>query len=393
MLRPPSRQGRCVSRVRQTHRKVGLHAKRKSRFPALEFDLPLRQPRNLPFASLGSLFMGRDKVLDELRAKLAAGKGAAVVGRALHGLGGVGKTRLAIEYALRHEGDYSALLFLRADDPATLNANLAASANAEALDLQEKEAREDPPKIEAALRWLADHPTWLIILDNVDDEKAVAAVTTLTARLKGGHVIITGRATNFPASLRKLELGVIDEDAATEFLLERTRDDRQRAEDDAERARELAVELGGLALGLEQAGAYIGTERIGFARYLNLWRESREKVVDWFDPTLMSYAHDTGLAATWKTSVDRLSPESRRLLDRLAMLSPDPIPDTLLDVAVPGEAADHDATSARAGLYAYSLITPAKSEYGSAAGFRHPPAGAGFRRPCDDGRATRRGAA
>ena len=236
-----------------------------------------RQPCNLPFASLGFLFMGRDKVLDELRAKLAAGKGAAVVGRVLHELGGVGKTRLAIEYALRHEADYSALLFLRADDPATLNANLAALVNAEALDLQEKEARGDPPKIEAALRWLADHPTWLIILDNVDDEKAVAAVTTLTARLKGGHVIITGRATNFPASLRKLELGVIGEDAATEFLLERTRDDRQRAEDDAERARELAVELGGLALGLEQAGAYIGTERIGFARYLNsVAREPRE---------------------------------------------------------------------------------------------------------------------
>ncbi len=60
-------------------------------------------------------------------------------------------------------------------------------------------------------------------------------------------------------------------------------------------------------------------------------------MLDWFDPALMSYDHDAGLAATWATSVDRLSPESRRLLDRLAMLAPDPIPDSLLDVAVPGE--------------------------------------------------------
>ncbi len=158
---------------------------------------PARQPRNLPFASLGPLFMGRDKALDDLHAALAAGKGAAVVGRALHGLGGVGKTRLAIEYALRHEADYSALLFVRADDPATLDANLAALAGVSVLDLEEKEAPQDAVKIEAALRWLEGHPTWLMILDNVDDEKAVAAVTRLMARLKGGHVIVTARAANF----------------------------------------------------------------------------------------------------------------------------------------------------------------------------------------------------
>ena len=330
---------------------------------------PPRQPRNLPFASLGSLFVGRNADLNRLRAALATGKEAAVVGRALHGLGGVGKTRLAIEYALRHETDYSALLLVRADNPATLAANLAAFAGAEVLDLPEKDAPQDAAKIEAALRWLEAHPTWLMILDNVDDEKAVAAVSKLMTRLKGGHVIATARASNFPASVRKLELDVLDEDSAMEFLLERTADDRDKATDDQQRARELAHELGGLALGLEQAGAYIATERIGFARYLTLWRDSRQKVVAWFDRTLMSYDHDTGLAATWATSVDRLTHESRRLLDRLAMLAPDPIPDSLLDVAVPGEAADYDAHRARVGLYAYSLITRASGEDGSAMGF------------------------
>ena len=330
---------------------------------------PARQPRNLPFASLGPLFIGRDGALDDLRAALTADKGAAVVGRALHGLGGVGKTRLAIEYAWRHEADYSALLFVRADDPATLDAGLAALVGAEVLDLPEKEAPQDAIKIEAVLRWLEAHPNWLMILDNVDDEKAVAAVSKLMARLKGGHVIVTARASNFPASLRKLELDVLDEEAATEFLLERTRDDRAHANDDGDKAREIAHELGGLALGLEQASAYIAAERIGFARYLTLWRESREKVIGWFDPALMSYEHDTGLAATWATSVARLSPESRSLLDRLAMLAPDPIPDSLIDVAVPGETADYDAHRARGGLYAYSLITRATRGGGGTPGF------------------------
>jgi hypothetical protein len=196
---------------------------------------------------------------------LAVGQEAAVVSRALHGLGGVGKTRLAIEYAWRHEKDYSALLFVRADDPLTLDANLSALARTEALDLVEKDAQQDAAKIEAALRWLEAHPTWLMVLDNVDDELAVAGVSRLMARLKGGYVIVTACAANFPASLRKLELDVLDEDAAIAFLLERTRDDRTLADDDAAKAGETSRELGDLALGLEQAGAYIAAERIGLA--------------------------------------------------------------------------------------------------------------------------------
>ncbi len=116
--------------------------------------MPARQPRNLPFASLGPLFMGRDKELDDLRAALAAGKGAAVVGRALHGLGGVGKTRLAIEYALRHEAEYSALLFVRADDPRHARRESRRARRRRGSRPPGEGAPQDAVKIEAALRWL-----------------------------------------------------------------------------------------------------------------------------------------------------------------------------------------------------------------------------------------------
>jgi hypothetical protein len=66
---------------------------------------PRRKPSNLPLASLCDLFKGRDQTLKDLRAALASAKGAAVLVRAVHGLGGVGKTRLAIEYAWAHEDD------------------------------------------------------------------------------------------------------------------------------------------------------------------------------------------------------------------------------------------------------------------------------------------------
>jgi tetratricopeptide (TPR) repeat protein len=320
------------------------------------------KPRNLPFASLGGLFAGRDEDLADLHTALLEAKGAPV---ALHGLGGIGKTRLAIEYAWSREAIYSALLFVRASDGTALNAGLAALTAFENLDLPEKEARDDATKITAVLRWLEGNPTWLMILDNVDDRAAVTEMVKLMPRLKGGHVVITARASNFPAVLRKLEVSTLAEHAAAQFLLDRTDADRSKSKDDAALARTLARELDGLALGLEQAGAHIATDRISFARYLKLWSESRGKALAWADATVTG--SDRTLATTWATSVARLSPESRSLLDLLAFLAPEPVPDSLLDLLVPNEAAA-DAYEARAGLYAYSLITRAAHE-GGPAGF------------------------
>jgi hypothetical protein len=233
---------------------------------------------------------------------------------------GSGKTRLAIEYAWSRETIYSALLFVSASDGAALNAGLAGLTAFEILDLPEKEARDDATKITAVLRWLELNPTWLMILDNVDDKDAVAEVAKLVPRLKGGQVVVTARASNFPAGVRKLQVSTLDEDAATQFLLDRTEADRAKSRDDAALARTLAHELGGLALGLEQAAANIATDRIGFARYLKLWGESREKALAWADA--MVTGSDRTLATTWATSVARLSPGSRRLLDGSRSLPP-----------------------------------------------------------------------
>ena len=329
-----------------------------------------RQPRNLPFASLGPLFKGREKIMADLHAALKSDSSVAVAGKALHGLGGVGKTRLAIEYAHAHAADYSALLFLNAELPSSLESSLAALAGPEVLDLPEKEAPQDSIKIAAALKWLDDHPGWLLILDNADDAEAVGAVTKLLARLKGGHALVTGRATRFPPALKKFELGVLTEDAAVAFLLERTEGSRVSRSDDAEQAFTLARELGGLALALEQAGAYVANEQTSFAAYLKLWRETREKALQWFDATLSQYhearENEGGLATTWEVSVRKLGSDGLRLLERLAFLAPEPVPNFLLDVAAPGAPQDFDTHKGRSNLLAFSLISKAEIEAGKA---------------------------
>jgi len=302
---------------------------------------PRRTPRNLPYVSLESLFKGREEILERLHAALQkCGDGRAV---ALYGLGGVGKTRLAVEYAWRVETEHSALLFVSAETPAQLDSGLAALTGQILLDLPEKEARDDEVKIEAVLRWLTENPGWLLILDNVDDEKAAAAVEALVKRLHGGQVLVTGRAGDFSKAIEAFAVDVLSEADAASLLLDGTTK-RERATNDDALAHELARELGGLALALAQASAFIDKRRTGFARYLKLWRETRETIVSWFDQRLVGSHRDIGLATTWKTSVEKLTPEGRHVLELCAFLDPAPIPKSLLDVPVPSSPTQDEGT-------------------------------------------------
>src|SRR6202020_3061069 len=102
-----------------------------------------------------------------------------------------------------------------------------------------------------------------MILDNVDDRAAVVEVAKLMPRLKGGHVVITARAANFPAGFRKLEVSTLDENAAAQFLLDRTDADRSKSKDDAALARTLAGAPRGHEPGMVKAGAELAPDRIG----------------------------------------------------------------------------------------------------------------------------------
>jgi hypothetical protein len=100
-----------------------------------------------------------------------------------------------------------------------------------------------------------------------------------------------------------------------------------------ELARAIAVEdLGGLALALEQAGAYISQPRLSLAAYRSQWQSGLEQVLNWSDPQRMQY-DDRSLATTWLTSYREVGDGARTLLRRLAWQAPEPIPESLLEVA------------------------------------------------------------
>ena len=286
---------------------------------------------HLPYPSIGTLFKGREAFLDQLRQSLqrdVGGTATAITGKAVHGLGGVGKTRLAVEYAWQHADQYSAVLLVTADSPASLRQNLAALTGPLVLNLPEQSATEEEIRVAAALRWLHGHPGWFLILDNVDTEPAAEYVEELLARLHSGQVLITSRLGKWSSSIEPLELDVLETAAAAHFLLERTQPQSggrgrlvQPADDAA--AAELARKLDGLALALEQAGAYICQKRISLAEYLNRWRSHVADVQIWHDRT-MNYPKS--VAVTWQTTLDQLAPDQVVLLNVLAWLAPEPIP-------------------------------------------------------------------
>jgi len=276
-------------------------------------------------------FTGREQLLQELRAALTSGCAPAIV--PIAGLGGVGKTQLAVEYAYLYTDDYEIVWWVRAEDPSALIGDYARLAAQ--LGLPEKDLA-DQNAIAAAVRsWLGHHPGWLLILDNA---RNVADCRDHLPMGAAGHVLITSRDPNWGRVAKALRLPVLPHAEAVEFLQKRCGRDEPSA------AGALCDALGNLPLALEHAGAYIEAAGGSIAEYLDLYStRPRELLTD-------------AVAATWKISFERLQTEAPVALDLLyllAFLAPDDVDPALVSPTF-RDALQFDR--ARSGLRKYSLI-------------------------------------
>ena len=270
-------------------------------------------------------FEGREAVIADLRKQLTKRRKAALA-QAITGLGGIGKTQTAVEYAYRYRDKYKAVLWLNAESALGLKTGSAELAGL--LHLPHPENDLDAAVL-AFKQWLKTEAGWLLILDNADDP---ALLTPFLPEAEHGHILITSRAQDFQ------DLGIIDPvgleelsvDDATAFLLHRCgRQDAEAAERAA--ATDLARELDGLPLALEQAAAYIVERRATFQRYLESYRTRGLKLVDARLPALGQYPKS--VATTWAANFEAVEEESPAAADVLrfsAFLAPDAIPFELL---------------------------------------------------------------
>jgi tetratricopeptide (TPR) repeat protein len=328
------------------------------------------RPSNLPGGYIGRLFLGRDDFLSRLRDSLQKQTHATAITQApaatgISGLGGIGKTHAAVEYAHRHRGDYTALLFVSGDSPEKLSASLAALCGVLYLDAAGDLPPDESARVSIAVDWLATHRGWLLIADNVDTEESAAALTGLLERLTTGHVLITSRLHDWADNFESLDLSVLSPDAATDLLLQLTDKQRRKTPDDPAQARLLADLLEGLPLALHQAAGYIKEQRLTLADYLALYEQEAADLLGWFKKHLIPYAGPEELGPrpvliTWKTSFEKLDPDTRFWLLVFAHFASDPIPEFLLDSAP--DAAEEVKTRHRAAKRAlaqaetYSLL-------------------------------------
>jgi tetratricopeptide (TPR) repeat protein len=268
---------------------------------------------NLPARNL--VFTGREHLLDRLHATLRPGQLAAVVqAQALHGLGGVGKSQLAVEYAHRHLGEYGLIWWVAAEQPLAVPGQLVALARRLGIP----EAAEQAETIQALWDELRQFDRWLLIFDNADDSRGLRPYWPPS----NGQVLVTSRNPAWASLAATARVDVLPRGEAVMFM-------RRRAGLDAKAAEALAEALGDLPLALEQAAAYLDETAISAGEYLELLGERASQLYALGTPS----SSEETIATTWTVSLQRIRgqvPVAEDLLTLCAFLAPDDIPRALL---------------------------------------------------------------
>jgi tetratricopeptide (TPR) repeat protein len=271
----------------------------------------IKSPRNRNFT-------GRDDLLTTLHATLSTGD-AGVLALAVTGLGGVGKSQLAHEYAYRFKAEYQAVWWMRAEDPATILTDLHALAQtvkAPGHDAQEAEVAAD-----AGRRWLESQSGWLCIFDNAADPELIQR---WFPRGGAGHVLLTSRHSRWAGLAQSIPVGVLPEREAVALLVQLSGPDTDPAD-----ALALAQDVGCLPLALVQAAFTTTSAGYGLARYRELFRQRRLELMGRDAPL----DHEHSVAATVSLAVEaaaRKAPAAADLLAFLSVFAPDDIPEGVL---------------------------------------------------------------
>ncbi len=278
------------------------------RFPNALISVSNLSPRTVSF-------VGRSAALESLRDRLTT---TSAEPQAIWGLGGVGKTQLAAEYAHRFGRDYEIVWWIGADNVERLRTGL--TQLAERLHIGGGDA-ETVPRLLEELRLRDADRRWLIILDNVDEPTG----EFLALLPQGpGHLILTTRNKDWTRIAEGAELPVFERAESITLL-------RARVTGlEVGEADQVAYRLGDLPLAVEQAAAYLRATALPVRQYL----ESLET------PALLRFldAQPTAdypkpVAPTWLVALERLReerPASARLLELCSFYAPEPIPVAVL---------------------------------------------------------------
>ncbi|WP_410587782.1 FxSxx-COOH system tetratricopeptide repeat protein [Amycolatopsis sp. lyj-23] len=258
-------------------------------------------------------FTGRRELLDQLSERLEAGT-TAVLPAALHGMGGIGKTQMAVEYIYRHLRDYDIVWWIQATQATQIRRSLTELAQHLRLPGAE-EAITAVPAVQEALRLGRPYRRWLLVFDSAEDPAMVRPFFPVDGP---GQILVTSRNPSWAGIARPLEVAVFQRDESKNLLALRR---SELADADADL---IAEKLGDLPLAIEQAAAWLAETGMPAQDYLALFDEKVTEILDTAAPN----DYEVSVAAAWNVSFDELSsrsPAAHQLLQVCAFFAPEPI--------------------------------------------------------------------
>ena len=255
---------------------------------------------------------------------------------ALHGLGGVGKTQIAIQYAYLHKTQFDIICWLRANDWSTLVSSyveLSQDPDLTAVGAPPfEEGLENASIAKRMIMWFKRETTlkWLLIFDNVDkidDRHETHSLVELIPRGDCGCVLATSRnqASDGELASAGCEVGEMNQGDAVDFLLRCSRRDESQTKE----AKTLVPVLGYLPLAIEQAGCYIRRTRMPISEYFTLYEMNKSWALKHELPLFHEVYYKHTVATTWKISfeeVDARDPLASEILRLMAFLDGTKIP-------------------------------------------------------------------
>ena len=266
-------------------------------------------------------FTGRVDILERLHVAATSNVTAVLPGEplphALQGLGGVGKTAVAIEFAHRFRSNYDLVWWVPSDQVALVRSSLAALAGRLGLEAATAAGIEGATTaVLDALRRGEPYRRWLLIFDNADQPEELREYIPEGP----GEVLITSRNHRWLSYYDTVQLDVFTRDESKQFLINRVPKVLDQAEAD-----QLAEKLGDLPLALEQAGAMLAETGMAVDEYIRLLDEHVKQIMAEGRPA----EYPLSMTAAWELSVFALReqlPQALELLRCCAFFGPDPIP-------------------------------------------------------------------
>jgi len=268
-------------------------------------SLPETVKINSNFPKWNRYFTGRDVELYKIHQTLNNNESLAIIG-----LGGVGKSQIAIEYAYRYASEYQYIWWVNAETGE--NTFTSYQDFAFKNEIISKDTKETEIIIEAVCNWMQQHDNWLFIFDNIEDEKSLQRYLPPQTCGKQ-HILTTSRNTRF-LHFSTIDIGVFTEPEACEFI------ERYTKKQSDEHFRELAKKMGYLPLALSQTGAYMKINKSNYKNYLELYNTYHLNLLTDDDPDRKT------IATTWQISFDKINNKApKQLLNLCAFFAPDNI--------------------------------------------------------------------